>query len=167
MPGVVTKMKNHQYSQEPIVKAGMLIRKPDSEVFEAFVNPDITTKFWFTKSSGRLEAGKQVKWEWEMYNISTLVNVIEIEENKKILIEWGEPGEASIVEWIFTPFGYNSTYVSITNYGFKGNGESMVKKALDSVGGFTTVLDGAKAWLEHNINLNLIQDKFPKGVTKN
>jgi len=38
----------------------------------------------------------------------------------------------------------------------------MVKKALDSTGGFTTVLDGAKAWLEHNINLNLIMDKFPK-----
>jgi uncharacterized protein YndB with AHSA1/START domain len=44
----------------------MLIRKPVAEVFEAFVNPDITTKFWFTKSSGRLEAGKQVQWEWEM-----------------------------------------------------------------------------------------------------
>jgi uncharacterized protein YndB with AHSA1/START domain len=44
----------------------MLIRKPVAEVFEAFVNPDITMKFWFTKSSGRLEAGKQVQWEWEM-----------------------------------------------------------------------------------------------------
>jgi uncharacterized protein YndB with AHSA1/START domain len=44
----------------------MLIRKPVAEVFEAFVNPDITTKFWFIKSSGRLEAGKQVQWEWEM-----------------------------------------------------------------------------------------------------
>jgi uncharacterized protein YndB with AHSA1/START domain len=38
----------------------MLIRKPVADVFEAFVNPDITTKFWFTKSSGRLDAGKQV-----------------------------------------------------------------------------------------------------------
>jgi uncharacterized protein YndB with AHSA1/START domain len=39
-------------------------------VFEAFVNPDITTTFWFTRSSGRLEAGKQVEWDWEMYGIS-------------------------------------------------------------------------------------------------
>ncbi len=30
----------------------MLIRKPVAEVFEAFVNPDITSKFWFTKGSG-------------------------------------------------------------------------------------------------------------------
>jgi uncharacterized protein YndB with AHSA1/START domain len=43
----------------------MLIRRPVSDVFEAFVNPDITTKFWFTQSSGRLEAGKQVQWDWK------------------------------------------------------------------------------------------------------
>ena len=42
-----------------IAKAEMLIRKPVAEVFEAFVNPDITSKFWFTKGSGRLEAGKR------------------------------------------------------------------------------------------------------------
>jgi hypothetical protein len=34
-----------------------------ADVFEAFVNPDITTQFWFTKGSGRLEAGKQVQWD--------------------------------------------------------------------------------------------------------
>gem|GEM_PF-6143995 len=27
--------------------------------------------------------------------------------------------------------------------------------------GFTTVLDGLKAYLEHNLQLNLIADKFP------
>lgn len=34
----------------------------------------------------------------------------------------------------------------------------------DSTGGFTTVLDGLKAFLEYNINLNLIADKYPKEV---
>jgi uncharacterized protein YndB with AHSA1/START domain len=29
----------------PIAKAEMLIRKPGAEVFEAFVNPEIATKF--------------------------------------------------------------------------------------------------------------------------
>jgi len=38
----------------PIVKAQMLIRRPVSEVFQAFVDPAVTTKFWFTKSSGPL-----------------------------------------------------------------------------------------------------------------
>jgi len=56
-------MDNLQLKQVPITKTRMLIRKPVVDVFEAFVNPDITTKFWFTKSSGRLEAGKQVQWD--------------------------------------------------------------------------------------------------------
>jgi len=159
-------MKNLQLTQEPIVIAGMLIRRPVAEVFEAFVNPKITTKFWFTKSSGRLEAGKQVTWTWEMYGVSTQINVKEVEENKRILIEWGDEEEITNVEWIFTPYGEIATYVGIRNFGFKGDGDSLVKKALDSTGGFTTVLDGAKAWLEHNINLNLIADKSPKGLTE-
>ena len=60
----------------------MLIRKPVNQVFEAFVDPAITTKFWFTKSSGKLEKGKQIKWEWEMYNVSSDVEVKEILQNK-------------------------------------------------------------------------------------
>ena len=41
-------------------KTARLIRKPVEQVFEAFVDPDTTTKFWFSKSSGRLEEGKTV-----------------------------------------------------------------------------------------------------------
>tara|TARA_R110000823_G_scaffold65353_1_gene153377 strand:+ start:1118 stop:1294 length:177 start_codon:yes stop_codon:yes gene_type:complete len=49
------------------VEAQMMIRKPVEEVFKAFIDPNITTKFWFTKSSGPLKKGKTVTWEWEMY----------------------------------------------------------------------------------------------------
>ena len=53
-------MDDLRLSQAPVTRMGMLIRRPVAEVFEAFANPDITTQFWFTKSSGRLEAGKEV-----------------------------------------------------------------------------------------------------------
>ena len=152
-------------TNEPIVKAGMLIRKPIAEVFEAFINPKITTKFWFTKSTDKLEKGKKVTWTWEMYNASAQVIVKDIVKNKRILIEWGDPGKMTEVEWTFKSYNNDSTFVEIINSGFKGDGDSKVAQALDSLGGFTTVLDGAKAWLEHNINLNLILDKFPKGLT--
>jgi hypothetical protein len=68
------------------------------------------------------------------------------------------------VEWIFTPYGNDTTYVSITNSGFKGDGDKVVSDALGSKGGFTWVLAGLKASLEHNIELNLIADAFPKGI---
>ncbi|HTE20952.1 MAG TPA: polyketide cyclase, partial [Armatimonadota bacterium] len=47
-------MDNLQLTQVPVVKTGMLIRKPVAVVFEAFVNPEITAQFWFTRGSGRL-----------------------------------------------------------------------------------------------------------------
>ncbi len=151
-------------TKEPVAKVEMLIRKPVAEVFEAFIDPEITTKFWFTKSSGKIKAGKQVTWYWEMYNISVPVNVREIEKSRRILIDWGNYDSASTVEWIFTPYGNDATYVSITNSGFKGDGDKLVSDVLDSKGGFTWVLAGAKAWLEHNIHLNLIADAYPKGL---
>ena len=55
-------MENLQLTKVPVMSTGMLIRKPAADVFEAFVNPEITTQFWFTKGSGRLEAGRQVQW---------------------------------------------------------------------------------------------------------
>jgi uncharacterized protein YndB with AHSA1/START domain len=150
----------------PSAKAEMLIRKPVVEVFEAFVNPAITSKFWFTKGSGRLEPGKQIKWDWEMYHSSVEVNVKAIEENKRILIEWGAYDTPTTVEWVFTPRADNTTFVSITNAGFSGEGDEMVEQAIGSTEGFTLVLAGLKALLEHNIILNLVSDRFPGGLEK-
>lgn len=147
----------------PAATTAMLIRKPASEVFEAFVDPAITSKFWFTKGSDRLEAGKQIQWDWEMYNHSVRVSVKEIEENKRILIEWGAYGADTLVEWVFASRSDDTTFVSVTNSGFSGNGDQVVEQALDSTGGFALVLAGAKAFLEHNIRLNLIADRFPDG----
>jgi uncharacterized protein YndB with AHSA1/START domain len=145
----------------PIAKAEMLIRKPVEEVFEAFMDPAITSNFWFTKGSGRLETGKRVHWEWEMYGVSVDVDVKEIEENKRILIDFG-----SMVEWIFTPRTENETFVTISNTGFTGDGDEIVKQALDSTEGFTIVLCGLKAYLEHSIILNLVADKAPDSNVK-
>lgn len=142
-------------------KAEMLIRKPAAEVFEAFINPEITSKFWFTKSSGRLTPGAHIQWDWEMYGASAQVDVKTIEQNQRILIEWND-GET--VEWLFTARAADQTYVTIINKGFSGSQDEIVQKALDGVGGFTTVLCGLKAYLEHNIALNLIADKYPDAV---
>jgi uncharacterized protein YndB with AHSA1/START domain len=152
-----------QLTKVPIAKAQMLIRKPAAEVFEAFINPEITKRFWFTKSTGRLEAEKELTWTWEMYNHSVQVVVKVIEVNKRILIEWGNYGDMTAVEWFFDPYKNDSTYVTITNSGFRGDGDKIVNDALDSKGGFTWVLAGLKALLEHNIELNAIVDAFPQG----
>jgi uncharacterized protein YndB with AHSA1/START domain len=159
-------MKGYELTQAPVAKAEMLIRKPVAEVFEAFINPAITSKFWFTKSSGRLEPDKQIQWDWEMYNASVQVHVKAVEQNRRILIEWTGYSGLTTVEWIFRPLTDDTTFVSITEAGFRGDGDEVVKQALDSTGGFTWVLAGLKALLEHNIILNLVADRFPEGLEK-
>ena len=145
-------------------EAQMLIRKPASEVFEAFIDPAITKNFWFTKSSGRLEVNKKVTWEWEMYNVSTTLVAKEIIQNEKITFEWGEP--TTTVEFVFKTLSDGSTFVTVTECGYNKSGEELLAAIKGSTGGFTTVLDGLKAFLEHGINLNLIVDKFPKEITQ-
>ncbi|MBB4805576.1 uncharacterized protein YndB with AHSA1/START domain [Chryseobacterium defluvii] len=141
------------------VEAQMLIRRPVEEVFEAFINPEITTNFWFTKSTGRLEEGKTVTWEWEMYGVKSDVKVEEIISDQLIRTIWGDP--VTNVDYEFKQME-KGTLVVITSYGFIQTGEDLAKIINDNTGGFTTVLDGCKAYLEHRIRLNLIEDKFPQ-----
>ena len=131
------------------------------EVFEAFVNPAITTQFWFTKSNGALAAGQTVEWEWEMYGVSAPVTVLAVEPYRRILIEWpGEKGRTT-VEWSFASYGEGATFVTIIGKGLCGHGDELVRQVAGSTEGFTLVLAGAKALLEYGIRLNLVADRFP------
>jgi uncharacterized protein YndB with AHSA1/START domain len=142
----------------------MLIRRPVADVFEAFVNPEVTTKFWFSKSSGRLDAGEPVQWDWEIHGTSVPVTVIAIDTNKSIVIEW--PGESgpTRVGWTFTSRPDGTTFVRITHTGFTGDADGLVRQVTDSAQGFTLVLAGLKALLEHDVRLNLVADRYPEGI---
>lgn len=157
-------MSSLQLGQVPTSKTGMLIRRPVSEVFEAFVDPAITTRFWFTRSSGRLQAGKQVRWEWEMYGMSVTVTVKAVEPDERIVVEWPGAGGPTTVEWTFTARKDGTTFVEITHSGFTGNGDELLRQVVDSTEGFSLVLAGLKALLEHGVRLTLVADRFPKAV---
>ena len=43
---------------QTIATAQMLIRRPISVVFDAFVEPAITSRFWFSRGGGRLDSMK-------------------------------------------------------------------------------------------------------------
>jgi uncharacterized protein YndB with AHSA1/START domain len=137
----------------PVARAQMLIRRPAAVVFDAFVDPAITTQFWFTRSTGRLEQGADVTWYWDMYGASAQVAVKSVEPHRRILIEW--PTRA---EWVFTPKPGNTTFVTITSSGFTGTDDERTARAIDSMGGFSLVLAGCKAFLEHGVKLNLVAD---------
>lgn len=146
---------------EPAARAQMLIRRPVDEVFEAFIDPQITSKFWFSRGDRRLDEGPSATWHWDMYGAHADVKVIAIERNKRILIEWPTP-----VEWTFAPRGDDATFVTITASGFTGTDDEKVAQAIDAMGGFTLTLAGCKAYLEYGIELNLVADHYPDGLVE-
>jgi uncharacterized protein YndB with AHSA1/START domain len=148
----------------PSVEVGMLIRRPPGEVFQALVDPAITTRFWFTKSSGKVVPGASIRWDWEMYGASAKVSVKEVEEDNRILIEWGDGDESTTVEFRFIPWGDDATHVQVTETGLSGDGDEIVSRAAGSTGGFSLVLCALKALLEHHVVLTVVQDRYPKGL---
>jgi len=150
-----------EITKAPVARTEMLIRKPVADVFEAFIDPAITTSFWFTKSSGRLEVGREIRWDWEMYGTSTSVLVKAIEPDKRILIEWDGYSGRTTVEWTFSAREDATTYVVITESGWTGDADKLVEYVAESTQGFTWTLAGLKAFLEYGIKLNLVADKNP------
>ncbi|HEX8693856.1 MAG TPA: SRPBCC family protein [Longimicrobium sp.] len=157
-------MDDLRLTRAPVMETGMLVRRPAAEVFEAFVDPGVTTRFWFTRSSGRLEAGGQVRWDWEMYGVSAQVTAKTVEPHRRIVIEWPGYSGPTTVEWTFEPLDDGTTFVRITEAGFTGDGDELVKQVAGSTEGFTLVLAGLKALLEHGVRLNLVADRYPKGL---
>ena len=147
-------------------ETGMLIRRPASEVFGAFVDPAITTQFWFTRSDGPLEAGKTVQWDWEMYDVSATVTVKVLEPDRRIVIEWPGYSGPTTVEWTFEATGDDATFVTIQERGFTGSVPELVEQVADSTQGFSLVLAGLKALLEHDVRLNLVADRYPQGLVE-
>jgi uncharacterized protein YndB with AHSA1/START domain len=149
-------------AETPFAYAAMLIRKPVAAVFAAIVEPDITSQFWFTHGSGKLEAGRTVEWKWEMYGVSTSVVVKAIEPDRRILLECYSG--RTTVEWMFQQVP-DGTFVEVRETGWTGTDDEMVKYVRDSTGGFSLTLAGMKAFLEHGLKLNLVGDRFPTGAT--
>lgn len=145
----------------PSVEVGMLIRRPPAEVFQAFVDPAITTRFWFTKSSGKVVPGASIQWDWEMFGVSAKVFVKEVEDSSRILIEWGDGDESTTVEFRFIPWRDDATYVQVTETGLSGDGDELVSYVAGSTGGFYQVLCALKALLEHDVVLTVVLDHTP------
>lgn len=148
----------------PVAATEMLIRRPAAEVFAAFTDPAITSRFWFSHGSGPLAPGATVTWTWEWYGFSTPATVTAFEPERLLVVDWGAPGEATQITWRFTPRADGTTMVRVENSGFAGDADAQVAGAINSTEGFTFVLAGAKAWLEHGVPLNLVPDRFPDGL---
>jgi uncharacterized protein YndB with AHSA1/START domain len=107
--------------------------------------------------------GAELTWTWEMYGVSTTVRVREAERGRRIRYTWDayDPAHPTTVQFELTPYRDDATYLRITETGFAGDGDTQVRRALDSTAGFTFLLSSLKAALEHDITLRVVLDAHP------
>lgn len=70
------------------------IQKSANDVFNAIVDPNKIGHFWFSSSSERWEQGKTIILKYDEYEAEGAINVLEIEEGKKLY----SLGEQSMVK---------------------------------------------------------------------
>ena len=90
------------------IKAAIQILKPVNEVFEAIVDPVKMSNYFISKSSGKMEEGRIIKWQFPEFKDEVPVRVGKIEKDKYISFYWDKDFEL-FVEMKLTP-GKNNSY---------------------------------------------------------
>jgi uncharacterized protein YndB with AHSA1/START domain len=139
---------------EVTANAKMLIRRPRSDAFNAFAQPETISKFWLKRTTGPLSADARVEWEFMVPGAKEKVSVTAFEEPRRITFTWSA---GLNVDMTFTEERDGATVVAVQAAGFKG--EDAVAQAVNATEGFSIVLCDLKTLLETGRSANLVKDK--------
>jgi uncharacterized protein YndB with AHSA1/START domain len=134
------------------IKTAIQIIKPVSEVFEAIVDPEKMSNYFISKSSGRMEEGKQLTWQFPEFEQNSPIRVGKIEQDKYISFYWGMDGVELFVEMTLSHIEDNATLIRVTEKSMK-NDEAGIKWLMGNTEGWANFLACLKAYLEYGINL--------------
>lgn len=139
-------------------KATLQIQKPITEVFEAIVNPEKMTKYFISKSTGRMETGKELIWEFPEFPDRFPVKITEVQANKSVSFVWDEE---TVVNITLEELPDKSTLVKVTE-GEKELNEKKLEWLTLNTAGWANFLDCMKAYLEYGIQLRKGAYEFMK-----
>jgi uncharacterized protein YndB with AHSA1/START domain len=142
------------------------IARPVAEVFEWVANPAKLSCYFTTGgANGRLETGATVTWDFHDFPGAFPVEVVEVQQNRRIVLRWaaneGAPdgdaatkgtGYSTTVTMTFEPLDDNRTLVTISEEGWHET-EAGLQASYGNCHGWTHMLCALKAYLEHGINL--------------
>ena len=137
---------------ELAASADMLIRRPVAEVFDAFVRPDMITRFWLDGTSGPLGQGARVEWRFMVPGATETVSVTAFEARRRIAFDWSA---GLSVDMTFQELGERETRVTVRVTGFAGDQAG----AVNATEGFSIVLCDLKILLETGQSGSLVRDK--------
>jgi uncharacterized protein YndB with AHSA1/START domain len=134
------------------IKAALQIMRPAGDVFEAIVDPSRMCNYFISASSGRMEEGAQLMWQFPEFQGEFPVRVGKIEKDRYISYYWDFDKKELLVEITLTPRAAGSTLVTVTEKGMN-NDEEGIRWLKGNTEGWANFLACLKAWLEYGINL--------------
>ncbi|MCX6236110.1 MAG: SRPBCC domain-containing protein [Bacteroidia bacterium] len=134
------------------IKTALQIQKTSAEVFEAIVDQQKMSNYFISKSTGRMEEGNNLIWNFPEFDIDIPIRVGKIVQDKYISYYWTVGDQELLVEMTLTPREDNSTLMTITEKS-KNNDEEGIKWLMGNTEGWANFLACLKAYLEYGINL--------------
>lgn len=139
---------------ELVARSKMLIRRSAAEVFNAFVQPDLITKFWLKGTTGPLAQGAQVEWQFMVPGATEGVHVTAFDAPHHIAFSWSEGGLDVDMKFLEEK---GSTVASVEVRGFESDGGT--DQVVNATEGFSIVLCDLKVFLETGRSASLVKDK--------
>lgn len=135
------------------ITTAIQIQKPISEVFEGIVDPAKMSNYFISKSSGRMEEGKTLQWEFPEFQGAFPVRIKTVKKDQLVAFNWdGQDGKELQVEITLEPKKDNSTLVSVSEKSMENN-EAGIQWLKLNTAGWANFLACMKAYLEYGINL--------------
>jgi uncharacterized protein YndB with AHSA1/START domain len=134
------------------INVAIQIQKPAFEVFEAIVDPTHMGQYFISKSSGKMEEGKSLVWNFPEFDADAPVRVGKIVANELITFYW-EINQVEVeVEMQLEQKPDGSTVVCITEKEMDNN-DAGINWLKGNTEGWSNFLACLKAYMEYGINL--------------
>ncbi|MCW4012574.1 MAG: SRPBCC domain-containing protein [Candidatus Bathyarchaeota archaeon] len=134
------------------VGVSIQIQKPMHEVYEAIVDPAKMTQYFISKSSGRIETGKNLTWRYPEFDMEFPIRVKETKPNEYVSYYWNNGDKETLVEMTLKQGINKATIVNITEKDMP-NDEAGINWLKGNTEGWTNFLSCLKAYLEYGVNL--------------
>lgn len=137
------------------------IQRTADEVFEAIVDPAQMSNYFISKSSGRIEEGKELTWHFPEFEGGFPVRIGTVEPGKVIAYSWDVADREHLCTITLKPQADGSTVVAITEKPITGTADIAWLKG--NTEGWANFLACLKAWLEYGVHLRRGAFEFRRG----
>ena len=135
------------------IKTSLKIQQPLHEVFEAIVDPAKMSNYFISKSTGRIEEGKTLTWQFPEFDMQFPVRVDKVEADKTVSWYWINMADKTETRVeISLAQMRDGVFVAITEKS-REHDEAGIKWLAGNSAGWANFLACLKAYLEYGINL--------------